>query len=55
MILGYLILNEVLTTQTIVAALIILGGVVLVQLSKVMKQKSDIKILIGCTDISRRF
>ncbi len=34
-ILGYLILNEVVTTQTIVAALIILGGVVLVQVSKV--------------------
>lgn len=34
-ILGYLILNEVVTRQTIVAALIILGGVVLVQVSKV--------------------
>lgn len=34
-ILGYLILNEVVTTQTIIAALIILGGVVLVQVSKV--------------------
>lgn len=34
-ILGYLILNEIVTTQTIIAALIILGGVVLVQVSKV--------------------
>ncbi len=34
-ILGYLILDEVVTAQTIVAALIILGGVVLVQVSKV--------------------
>lgn len=34
-ILGYIILNEIVTTQTVVAALIILGGVVLVQISKV--------------------
>ncbi len=34
-VLGYLILNEIVTAQTIIAALIILGGVVLVQVSKV--------------------
>ncbi len=34
-ILGYLILNEVVTAQTIIAASIILSGVVLVQISKV--------------------
>ena len=47
-ILGYLILNEVVTTQTIIAALIILGGVVLVQVSKVkiveQKERRDIEI-----------
>ena len=44
-ILGYLILNEEVTAQTIVAALIILGGVVLVQVSKVkvLEQKAQKK------------
>ncbi len=34
-ILGYLIINEAVTAQTIAAALIILRGVVLVRISKV--------------------
>lgn len=44
-ILGYLILNEVVTAQTIVAALIILGGVILVQVSKfkILEQKAQVK------------
>ena len=46
-ILGYLILNEVVTTQTIIAALIILGGVVLVQVSKVKIIEQQVKKEVG--------